>query len=78
MGTIIVPGLSEQQLAALKQEASRLGISMNRLGLHRLTHDQEVPNPSGTAAIKALAGTWTQEEADAFAAAIAPLERVDP
>ncbi|MFM1799510.1 MAG: hypothetical protein RLZZ117_1788, partial [Cyanobacteriota bacterium] len=25
-----------------------------------------------------LAGTWTQADADAFAAAIAPLEQVDP
>ena len=30
------------------------------------------------AALEALAGTWSQEEADAFTAAIAPLEQVDP
>ena len=70
--------LSEQQLAALKEEASKLGISMNRLAVHRLTHHQEVANPSPAAALEALAGTWTREEADAFTAAIAPLERVDP
>ena len=78
MGTISVRGLSDQQLAALMEVASRLSISMNRLELHRLTHHQEVANPSGTAALEALAGTWSQEEADAFTAAIAPMERVDP
>jgi hypothetical protein len=78
MGNISVRGLSDRQLAALKEEARRLGISMNRLALHRLTHHQELANPSGTAALEALAGTWTQEEADAFTAAIAPLEQVDP
>jgi hypothetical protein len=78
MGSISVRGLSEQQLAALKEEASRRGMSMNRLALHRLTDQAEVPNPAGTAAIEALAATWTQEEADAFTAAIAPLEQVDP
>jgi hypothetical protein len=78
MGSISVRGLSEQQLAALKEEASRRGISMNRLALHRLTDQAEVLNPAGTAALEALAATWTQEEADAFSAAIAPLEQVDP
>ena len=29
------------------------------------------------AALEALASTWSQEEADAFTAAIAPLEQVD-
>jgi hypothetical protein len=78
MGSISVRGLSEQQLAALKEEASRRGISMNRLALHRLTQQAEVQNPAGTTTIEALAATWTQEEADHFTAAIAPLEQVDP
>jgi hypothetical protein len=77
MGSISVRGLSEQQLAALKEEASRRGISMNRLAVHRLTQQAEVPKPVGTAALEALAATWTKEEADAFSAAIAPLEQVD-
>jgi predicted nucleic acid-binding protein len=59
MAALSVRGLSEAQLAYLKQEARRQGISVNRLVLQR------------------LAGTWTQADADAFAAAIAPLEQVD-
>jgi hypothetical protein len=78
MGSINVRSLSEQQLAALKAEASRRGISMNRLALHRLAHREGAANPDGTAALDALAGTWSQAEADACTAAIAPLEQVDP
>ncbi len=59
MAALSVRGLSEAQLANLKQEARQQGISVNRLVLQR------------------LAGTWTQADADAFAAAIAPLEQVD-
>jgi hypothetical protein len=59
MEALSVRGLSEAQLANLKQEARRQGISVNCLVLQR------------------LAGTWTQADADTFAAAIAPLEQVD-
>jgi hypothetical protein len=34
--------------------------------------------PAGTAALDELPARWTQEEADTFSAAIAPLEQVDP
>jgi hypothetical protein len=78
MGSISVEGLSEQQLADLKKEASRQGISINRLALNRLTNQKDVPNAADTKALAALAASWTQEEADAFTAAIAPLEQVDP
>lgn len=78
MSSISVRGLSEHQLAALKAEASRRGISMNRLALHRLTLPEGAAIPDSTEALEALAGTWSQAEADAFTAAIAPLEQVDP
>lgn len=51
---------------------------MNRLALDRLTHPEGQPDPAGKAALEASAGPWLQEEADAFTAAIAPLEQVDP
>jgi hypothetical protein len=59
-------------------EARRQGISINRLALNRLTNQQDVPNAAYKEALASLAATWTQEEADAFTAAIAPLEQVDP
>lgn len=48
MGNISVRGWSDQQLGALKEEASRQGISMNRLVLQRLTmgNEAEGPNPA--------------------------------
>lgn len=77
MGSISVRGLSEQQLSALKREASSQGISMNRLALRRLTKG-ETSEDGGSGELDGLAGTWTEQEAEAFAAAISPMEQVDP
>jgi ABC-type uncharacterized transport system substrate-binding protein len=72
-----VRGLEAQQLQDLKNEAQRQGISLNKLALQRLTGSSD-----NTAAahddLDALAGTWSQNETDAFNAAIALLEQVDP
>jgi ABC-type uncharacterized transport system substrate-binding protein len=77
MAAISVRGLEAQQLQDLKNEARRQGISLNKLALQRLTGSGD----NAAAAhddLDALAGTWSQNEADAFNAAIAPLEQVDP
>ena len=78
MAALSVRGLSASQLAALKQEARRQGISMNRLALQRLEAAASKVETADDDAMLRLAGTWTQEESEAFAAAIAPLEKVDP
>jgi hypothetical protein len=67
VAAISVRGLEAQQLEDLKNEAQRQGISLNGDNAAG-THDD----------LDALAGTWSQNEADAFNAAIAPLEQVDP
>lgn len=78
MTTITVRGLGADDLASLKQQAEREGISMNRLALRRLV-DKPQPESSGLRSeLDALAGTWSQEEAEGFAMAIAPLEQVEP
>jgi len=77
MAALSVRGLSEAQLAHLKQEARRQGISVNRLVLQRLGSAEPESTAAGNDPLLRLAGTWTQEDADAFAAAIAPLEQVD-
>ncbi len=77
MGSISVRGLSDQQLAALKEEASRQGISMNRLVLQLLCKGNGAEDPE-PGELDGLAGTWSEGEADAFMAAIAPMEQVDP
>lgn len=78
MATITVRGLGDDDLAALKQAAEREGISMNRLALRRLVDQPPAASMAGPSALDALAGTWSQQEADCFQAAIAPLGQVDP
>ena len=77
MAALSVRGLSEAQLANLKQEARRQGISVNRLVLQRLGSAEPGSSAAGEDPLLRLSGTWSQGEADAFAAAIAPLEQVD-
>jgi hypothetical protein len=77
MAAISVRGLEAHQLQDLKNEAQRQGISLNKLALQRLTGSGD--NAAGAHDdLDALAGTWSQNEADAVKAAIAPLEQVDP
>lgn len=77
LNTITVRGLGPDDLAALKHQAEREGISMNRLALRRLV-DKPQPKSGAPSELEALAGTWSQEEADRFEEAIAPLEQVEP
>ncbi len=77
MVAISVRGLEAAELQDLKTEAQRQGISLNRLALQRLTGAGSATDGAHDD-LDALAGTWTQDHADQFAAAIAPLEQVDP
>jgi hypothetical protein len=77
MATLTVRGLGADDLAALKQEAARQGISMNRLALRRLQDQPPAAEMAAPSELNALAGTWSQQEADTFQAAIAPLDQVD-
>lgn len=77
MASISVRGLSEQKLEALRGEAGRQGISMNRLVL-RLLAQEEDREGSGERKLDALAGTWTEQEAEAFMTVIAPMDQIDP
>ena len=76
MASMSVRGLEQAQLNDLKDEAQRQGISLNRLALQRLTGTQDVAQGIHND-LDALIGTWTEQDADAFASAIAPLEQVD-
>ncbi|MEB3185051.1 MAG: hypothetical protein VKM97_04115 [Cyanobacteriota bacterium] len=77
MAAISVRGLDEAQLDHLKEQARQQGISLNRLALHRLI-GQSPATDARHQELDHLAGTWSEEEAEAFAAAIAPLEQIDP
>ncbi|MBM5785676.1 MAG: antitoxin [Cyanobacteria bacterium K_DeepCast_35m_m1_288] len=76
MAAISVRGLDASQLQDLKNEAQREGISLNRLVFQRLTGARNTGDRIHHD-LDELIGTWTAEEADAFAAALAPLEQVD-
>ena len=76
MAAISVRGLDDSQLQALKQQAQRQGISLNRLALERLTGSSPDRNERHHD-LDALAGTWTDQDGEAFNAAIAPLEQID-
>ena len=77
MAAISVRGLAASQLQALKDQAQRQGISLNRLVLQRLSgEDSSASQPHND--LDALAGTWTELETQQFNHAIAPLEQIDP
>ena len=78
MATIAMRGLGADDLAALRQAAEREGISMNRLALRRLVDQPPAAAMAGPSVLEALAGIWSQQEAESFQAAIAPLEQADP
>jgi len=78
MATITVRGMGGDDLAALKQAAEREGISMNRLALRRLVDQPPAAARVAPSALDSLAGTWSEQEAECFQAAIAPLGQVDP
>lgn len=77
MATISVRGLDSDQIEALKDLARRQGISLNRLVLERL-QDGRGSEGRPHEDLDALAGTWSEWDAQDFAVAIAPLEQIDP
>ena len=81
MGAITIRGLTEAETARLKREAASRGSSVNALlkqlvrkglGLEKPRREQR------HAELDALAGTWSEEEATAFARAVEPFEQIEP
>ena len=75
MANISLRGLDNPTLSRIKSKARRRGVSVNRLIVETLQWQYS----GGTAFndLDALAGAWTKAEADAFAAAVAPLAEID-
>lgn len=76
MASMSVRGLEHNQLRDLKEEAERQGISLNRLALQRLTGTQDASDGTHHD-LDTLIGTWSDQDVNAFASAIAPLEQGD-
>lgn len=71
MPPITLRGLTAEQVPALKQQALRRDISMNRLALQRLTDGMQAPELGKDSELLTLAGTWSQEDAESFVSTIA-------
>lgn len=82
MSNLSVRGLDPETLAALKALATREGASVNatvvRLLEHGLGTGPAKPRLRRHHDLDALAGIWSEEDAEAFDAAIAPFETIDP
>lgn len=69
MATMSIRGLDDQALARLKSQAEQEGSSLNSLVLRLLQGTGTPAQPSALhkfADLDALAGTWSDEEAQAF------------
>jgi len=81
MAAMTLRGLNEEEAQRLREEARRQEISLNAL-LLRLVREgaglAKRPRLSRRRDLDALAGTWTEEDADAFTKALEDTERVDP
>lgn len=81
MTTMSIRGLDDQVLAQLKRQASEEGSSLNSLVLRLL---QGSSKPVGANLLKkfddldSLAGTWSAEDAAAFAQHTAAFSEIDP
>jgi hypothetical protein len=69
--------------AALAREAKRRGLSLNRAVLALLSEATGIARADRAAMVEhddldALAGSWSDEDADAFDAALAAQRQIDP
>lgn len=79
--SITIDNLDGEILERLRCEAKRRGVDLSVV-LTELIERSLSPAPNGSEGLPhhdldALAGTWSDEEADAFLAAIADLQSVD-
>lgn len=80
--SVVIAQLDSVTMAWLAQEAERTGLSIEAVAARLIYRGLEAENRQlGDGRhhdLDALAGTWSDEEADEFRQTIADLERVDP
>jgi hypothetical protein len=76
MANVSLRGLDSPTLTRIKSNARRRGISVNRLIVETL-RQQYAGGGQTFDDLDRLAGTWTETEGAAFAAAIAPFAEID-
>jgi len=81
MSAITVSGLDEQTQLRLREEAHRRGVSVNDLVLEYLRKETQGADAKSLHQVHneldALAGTWSEDEAREFEAAVAGFEQID-
>jgi hypothetical protein len=80
VASLNIRGLDEETAARLKEAARARGVSVNRHALELLRRGLGLVPRRRTERhhdLDHLAGTWTAEEGEAFARALAPFEQVD-
>ena len=80
MPAVTLRGLADGEADRLKSEARRRGLSLNALLLRLVREGAGLVARSRQGRhddLDALAGTWSEEDAAAFAAAVADTEKID-
>lgn len=80
MSSLNIRGLDEETAARLKEAARSRGVSVNRLAVELLRRGVGLAphrRAEGHHDLDHLAGTWTAEEAEEFASALAAFEQID-
>ena len=81
MANVSIRGVDEQALERLRTAATREGLSLNAYLVGLINRDAGLAGGRARPRyddLDALAGTWSVEAFDAFAAAQADFERIDP
>lgn len=76
MANLSLRGLDPATLARIRSAARRRKVSVNRMIVDTLRQHYATA-PARNDELAALAGTWSQAEADAFHAAIKPFSEID-
>lgn len=81
MANLSIRGVDEQALDRLRAAASHEGLSLNAYLVGLINRDAGLAGGRARPRyddLDALSGTWSAEDFDAFAAAQADFERIDP
>jgi plasmid stability protein len=77
MKTLTIRNVPRRLAAALERERRRSGASLNRTVLDLLSRGLGVEDTPRRNGLAGLAGSWTEEEHQAFEAAVAPFGVID-
>lgn len=77
-GQLTLRGIPENLYRELKEEASRLGKSINRVILDRILPERKKKGLGACAELRSMSGTWNQSRFDDFNRQIRDHRKIDP